>query len=98
MSVITSYSIHYTKLYDVDITITDGGTPIIINSNDPGVSVSGSTLKIDLSPYLPLTANTNYIILIDGSSIRDNAGNVITSYSIHYTKLYEYLLSFITKD
>ena len=82
--VITSYSIHYTKLYEytaahkklkfgtqVRVTNPENKKSVIVTINDRGPFVSGR--EIDLTKR----------------AFREIADNVITSYSIHYTKLYE---------
>ena len=71
-SVITSYSIHYTKLYEL----------------------SGSNTLINTTGAMENSANAAYMNshrLYDSKSDEyPNAATVITSYSIHYTKLYDF--------
>ena len=76
--VITSYSIHYTKLYDGQLRDYEG-----INK-----------ITIPLPPMLiaPSTAGagsevSQFAIIVD--TARKLKMSVITSYSIHYTKLYD---------
>ena len=69
MNVITSYSIHYTKLYD------------ITGSSGAGTTSVMRTFYVEESYVLPWM----YPYLTPHGLIM----NVITSYSIHYTKLYE---------
>ena len=73
--VITSYSIHYTKLYDRFLTRMG-----IVKYESHSGYISHIINEEDLSNVYTKTAGIfhNYV----------NAG-VITSYSIHYTKLYE---------
>ena len=101
-SVITSYSIHYTKLYEAlqqlaavrpDVVVTDIKMP----------DVDGLTLlkKIgELDPTVSVVIMTGYgTIDMAVQALKDGAydflekpfekNHVITSYSIHYTKLYE---------
>ena len=85
--VITSYSIHYTKLYELPF-IAIGIYLVFIMPNKKGKK-SGS-----IHYYI---TNLRIIIMTDTRSLAikelsyENLGNVIviTSYSIHYTKLYE---------
>ena len=74
MSVITSYSIHYTKLYEgwFYVWVPDWANHVIINANAGSVQTS----------ELILNGTNAWVTITD-------AENVITSYSIHYTKLYE---------
>ena len=67
--VITSYSIHYTKLYEVN-TMTFKYKP------------SSDNLALDVDVL-------DAIIAIGKSNRMCRSTFVITSYSIHYTKLYE---------
>ena len=74
--VITSYSIHYTKLYDAEIGATT------------------STFGYDESMERYLRATSRADVADAANTVKDclNADAevyVITSYSIHYTKLYE---------
>ena len=82
--VITSYSIHYTKLYD-------GTPPGITFCWIPNLSITARSLQtplvrslISLADILPLG---KYIPV---PTIPTETFSVITSYSIHYTKLYEH--------
>ena len=67
--VITSYSIHYTKLYD--IAVVDGG----------------AERQDSVRNALTVVPEEAEIILVH-DAVRPFV-SVITSYSIHYTKLYE---------
>ena len=82
--VITSYSIHYTKLYEDLIQAQLAGADL------HGANLSMANLrranlqKADLRKAVMVYAN------LPGADLR-GADLVITSYSIHYTKLYEKL-------
>ena len=67
--VITSYSIHYTKLYDRKVL----------------ESAMGDLAKITGQKPVQCKAR----ISVASFKVRDGVAIVITSYSIHYTKLYE---------
>ena len=74
-SVITSYSIHYTKLYDPEDVVCI--FPAFVSLNFVGVwSASWMAVAAVSSPMLIPQAG-------------QVVSSVITSYSIHYTKLYE---------
>ena len=79
--VITSYSIHYTKLYEA----------LFVESNPIPVKWAVSEMGL-ISPMirLPLTPYSARHHEVMREAMR-TAGveHVITSYSIHYTKLYE---------
>ena len=120
-SVITSYSIHYTKLYDdrdvvIEVVATELETDVITTGDImlqklivvrddaglletsklmaskgvrrlPVVSKSGELIGIvTLDDLLEITAN----IFINLTKSLTKEQNVITSYSIHYTKLYDH--------
>ena len=73
MSVITSYSIHYTKLYD------------------PLAELTYLTEQVSRYGDFSLRAETGRIQELDTLASGFNVMlDVITSYSIHYTKLYEH--------
>ena len=82
-SVITSYSIHYTKLYEAFVKFEgiDG------ESKDDGhkdwINLLSVTMTQDDSNVIQFTKTLDY------SSAAISQSAVITSYSIHYTKLYE---------
>ena len=109
--VITSYSIHYTKLYDGYPFLSENAIPSISNISAPSAINSGTSLTLIAPTVLAnnsaITAQ-GFEISADGSSawatyttgtidasynnyyLRYYATNgVITSYSIHYTKLYD---------
>ena len=84
-SVITSYSIHYTKLYDIDVSA--GQTSIRAQP------VYGRMFQ---TPFSDRIRNEVGIATLAVGNIYepDHVNSiliVITSYSIHYTKLYEHL-------
>ena len=74
-SVITSYSIHYTKLYE---EVSSGTVRQAASLEDSFEAVQG----IDESA---LDVANGISSLLDAVEI----SSVITSYSIHYTKLYD---------
>ena len=96
-TVITSYSIHYTKLYD-----HDENSNIIATFDDDGATLDCSTIGDGLTVKSPISSFSewkgenalgNWILKLgDYGAIDVGTLNscVITSYSIHYTKLYEY--------
>ena len=115
--VITSYSIHYTKLYDCSITsgtitigepanalivsdalIVNNNCPVLVGDTPEGsatISISGGTPFVDLVTYptgydikWESTGNSG-LTEIELSGGTHKVTVVITSYSIHYTKLYE---------
>ena len=83
--VITSYSIHYTKLYDgINVEKTKKLLLIICSiATAACVSVSGviGFVGIAVPHIIRLMVGADHRVLLPYS--------VITSYSIHYTKLYE---------
>ena len=103
-NVITSYSIHYTKLYD---GLTNEGERIIDSQylsstvyqttvNDDtlvfGVNFADGRIKGYALHMEDGSEKTFSIIYVRGSNTYGiNDFIVITSYSIHYTKLYEFL-------
>ena len=72
-SVITSYSIHYTKLYDLRAKLKPEPA---LNIN----LINASAEEVKDLQLLPQSFAKAYELAIN---------SVITSYSIHYTKLYE---------
>ena len=77
-SVITSYSIHYTKLYEPDLAY-------------PLAPVRGNSLN---DPFTLAEVEAGISYLHNGRSVGFSGYpsellRVITSYSIHYTKLYD---------
>ena len=91
--VITSYSIHYTKLYENRPQGVGGGTPLRLRGAaaelaaahrgpaDPGRGAGAAQF---LRVYADSRGAADRAVLGSGTAL------VITSYSIHYTKLYEY--------
>ena len=119
-SVITSYSIHYTKLYEqsepvyielnkiyrqsnqdfISIlnnlrnnTITANDITVLNQHYKPGFDADKEDGYIQLTTHNQLADDLNNSALkkLDGKSFFFEAEvvNVITSYSIHYTKLYD---------
>ena len=101
--VITSYSIHYTKLYDIfdlDGSVFTGDEISVSGSYEVhGFNANNTTSTPDAKGSIELTVNplptidlenqtaifeSPYLIINNSTDI-----GVITSYSIHYTKLYE---------
>ena len=85
MSVITSYSIHYTKLYefkDIYLKYPKEAEKFFKNPAEYDARLINAESLIEaLERFL------------DGiEKIKSLHSSVITSYSIHYTKLYEYTL------
>ena len=91
MSVITSYSIHYTKLYDDYQQLSTTGIQsesdlvnlINLVSSLSGLDEPGNAITADVNGGLGIRVGHF------GVGARAYAQAVITSYSIHYTKLYE---------
>ena len=99
-SVITSYSIHYTKLYepqsyDVGSVDVEAQNMVLIRilrmaSEDIRYNYGDGPFNLHLSYSKETTINdtinkkTTAEVLV-----YDKTGYVITSYSIHYTKLYD---------
>ena len=88
--VITSYSIHYTKLYDKArdmLSVQESKSFCVF----PGKYLQRLIrLKTGLETFLAqsdLPENSGVRILLTGCPV--GKGSVITSYSIHYTKLYD---------
>ena len=96
MIVITSYSIHYTKLYDNKRTINQFIHPLVMESCQ---LVLGYTTLEDGSVWNTMPAHVHdrrmeaylYWNMDEKSRVLHLMGepHVITSYSIHYTKLYD---------
>ena len=120
INVITSYSIHYTKLYDSGMTLSGSKVEgYEIEGEEISNVVVGKILEIsphenadalfvcqvDVAQASPIQIVTNaknvkvndlVPVALDGASLPDGK-IVITSYSIHYTKLYDFFpLYFIT--
>ena len=75
--VITSYSIHYTKLYETAKKYYRTAEVYDISGNAP-IDRNGKQLKLSFEAQKGIFPG--------------KLSNVITSYSIHYTKLYELIL------
>ena len=83
--VITSYSIHYTKLYErVLLAQALFGNPDNLLLDEPTNDLDLETV-VWLENYLANYENTVLVVSHD----RHFLDAVITSYSIHYTKLYD---------
>ena len=86
--VITSYSIHYTKLYELNIlALRLGGYKNTAESDigwvyTAGIGVNMWAARLDIGGAY--AADT---VEVEGEDVPKEL--VITSYSIHYTKLYE---------
>ena len=106
--VITSYSIHYTKLYErfyradfasfeavrafaaairrdyrrLDVLVNNAG--VWLDSEERQLSADGHEMHLQ---------GTNRFFSVKDASAQPRAMCVITSYSIHYTKLYEWCSS-----
>ena len=106
LSVITSYSIHYTKLYEMAaslvkhgqltavVAVEQGGCHILIDGfkrHRCAGKLGMKTLKVAVLKKSGAEAKALLYLLSrpDGFSTIMEALVVITSYSIHYTKLYE---------
>ena len=121
--VITSYSIHYTKLYELAGYAEIFQRNIMASGVIPQISgifgpcAGGAVYSPALTDFTLMTEGTSYMFLtgpkvvktvtgedvsqedLGGASVHANKsgvthftaanGDVITSYSIHYTKLYE---------
>ena len=91
--VITSYSIHYTKLYEDDDFVLLAGTAeiyvdgILVDAEN-GTSLTGLEDGDHLLRVVPIDAAGNPGEPVEVGFTTD-ATPVITSYSIHYTKLYD---------
>ena len=105
LPVITSYSIHYTKLYDSvtdfyhlvvsSVSSLNVNNDFVVNGN---LNITSGNLLLNtylLTLHGNLTNSSAYSddnisggITLVGSS--QQIVSVITSYSIHYTKLYDY--------
>ena len=90
--VITSYSIHYTKLYEIGDSYNGGVYSV------EAESLSGAEELLKVYSENTITTKDAVQVSKDGNVYTykvtfDNSGKkysvVITSYSIHYTKLYD---------
>ena len=82
--VITSYSIHYTKLYDIVDAVLEYKKEYFDSSS----SEKNYTVSKDKNDTVKTTTTSDKGITFK-VQIAASGRNVITSYSIHYTKLYE---------
>ena len=96
ITVITSYSIHYTKLYD-GLYVPggkQGSTPLVssVLMNGIPAQIAGVSRRVMVTPPNP-EGRVSPALLAAAREIGIDevykVGSVITSYSIHYTKLYE---------
>ena len=91
--VITSYSIHYTKLYDATlngVTFSSGHHVIQVFGGDDYYAPTDFYLYLDVDESV--TAPEFPSITLPMVVILGIIAIVITSYSIHYTKLYEHFV------
>ena len=77
--VITSYSIHYTKLYEKTGS-SSGARYSEDNIIDSGIDIEEPEGGADIPPVLPILSTTNIIVFPDMVAR-------ITSYNVCYTKL-----------
>ena len=105
-NVITSYSIHYTKLYDetleqleiqnVELDIAKKRAQEAARVKSEFLANMSHELRTPLNGVIGFTRQMLKTQLTNSQAdylqtIEKSANNVITSYSIHYTKLYDYL-------
>ena len=86
------YAIRSYYAYTYTVTVTATGSSIMGTATTSGVlGTQTKTWSKDSSTGLnqSLTATTTITVTIPASAAIGSTGNVITSYSIHYTKLYE---------
>ena len=86
--VITSHSIHYTKLYDHFKIKRIGHHNQVVNSKSNTININ----KVIVHPLLishPVFITVSKVNPVERQIITVYMQCVITSYSIHYTKLYE---------
>ena len=98
-SVITSYSIHYTKLYDdasdiERVEVLRGPQSVIGGANAASgvisiVTKSGSEAGVHQQASVGVADHGGYHGAYSAQFVGERGKLVITSYSIHYTKLYE---------
>ena len=86
-SVITSYSIHYTKLYESDAEILVGGE----SNNSVGYFIRPTLIQVKRPDYVTMCEEIFGPVLsvYVYPDAKWDETFVITSYSIHYTKLYD---------
>ena len=83
--VITSYSIHYTKLYDHEKVLRKVGADEVINLEiEEGVRIASRLIAPEVADRIPVAEDISLAEVF----LPPDFG-VITSYSIHYTKLYD---------
>ena len=96
LAVITSYSIHYTKLYDFDSGRGCAAEQVIFHNNQR-VIVSCFQRREHCIQRFPTDQCATYTVHLSGDQCErhirmvsfQRGDDVITSYSIHYTKLYD---------
>ena len=96
--VITSYSIHYTKLYDTKYTGSFSAPQgkVAIEQNLGNIVISGSYKDISTESRPGSNVIVNALPEVQTPDVSfPNTADVITSYSIHYTKLYESIFSIL---
>ena len=94
---VTSYSIHYTKLYEVGVLLlvaTNGLALAGPNTTAQSIMVFNN----DENGQLELSAEQFVLLGTETWSYDRDEARVITSYSIHYTKLYDLVRAMETPD
>ena len=91
-SVITSYSIHYTKLYDQIIAKSQERTKVPPADGTPADGTEASSQpvpKTEARQIRKASRGRKQKSTTQNFEVKESMKFVITSYSIHYTKLYD---------